>query len=142
MLDYPEGWVKPTKEELEEKIKKYKPYFPTIEDITFLLYRYRKKIEKIETSYKNNKIDISKYYADKDTCELLFAQAVKLLFAREFGDIFLVEDFITSAKNGGFIPYDGTGVFIDLFGNEVGDINWNNLDDYPEEAIFVDWYNK
>lgn len=133
---------KPTKEELEEKIKKYKPYFPTIEDITFLLYRYRKKIEKIETSYKNNKIDISKYYTDKDTCELLFAQAVKLLFAREFGDIFLIEDFIASAKNGGFIPYDGTGVFIDLFGNEVGDINWNNLDDYPNEAIFVAWYNK
>lgn len=133
---------KPTKEELEAEIKEYKPYFPTVEDITYLLYRYRKKIEKIETSYKNNKIDISKYYADKDTCELLFAQAVKLLFAREFGDIFLIEDFIASAKNGGFIPYDGTGVFIDLFGNEVGDINWNNLDDYPEEAIFVDWYNK
>lgn len=138
MLDH----SKPTKEELEEKIKKYKPYFPTIEDITFLLYRYRKKIGKIETSYKNNEIDISKYYADKDTCELLFAQAVKLLFAREFGDIFLIEDFIASAKNGSFIPYDGTGVLIDLFGNEVGDINLNNLDDYPEEAVFVDWYNK
>ena len=123
---------KPTKEELEEKIKEYKPYFPTVEDISFLLYRYRKKIEKLETSYKNEEIDISKYYADKDAYELLFAQAVKLLFAREFGDIFLVED----------LPYDGTGVFIDLFGNEIGDINWNNLDDYPEEAVFVDWYNK
>ena len=133
---------KPTKEELEEKIKEYKPYFPTVEDISFLLYRYRKKIEKLKASYKNEEIDISKYYADKDAYELLFVQAVKLLFAREFGDIFLVEDFITSAKNGGFIPYDGTGVFIDLFGNEVGDINWNNLDDYPEEAVFVDWYNK
>lgn len=142
MLDYPEGWVKPTKEELEAKIEEYKPYFPTIEDITYLLYNYRKKIEKLKTSYKNKEIDISKYHADKDTYELLFAQAVKLLFTQKFGDIFLIEDFITSAKNGGFIPYDGTGVFIDLFGNEVGDINWNNLDDYPKEAVFVEWYNK
>lgn len=133
---------KPTKEELEEKIKEYKPYFPAVEDIAFLLYNYRKKIEKLKTSYKNKEIDISKYYTDKDTYELLFAQAVKLLFAQKFGDIFLVEDFITSAKNGGFIPYDGTGVFIDLFGKEVGYINWDNLDDYPNEAIFVEWYNK
>lgn len=102
MLDYPEDWVKPTKEELEAKIEEYKPYFPTIEDIAYLLYNYRKKIEKLKMSYKNKEIDISKYHADKDTYELLFAQAVKLLFAREFGDIFLIEDFITSAKNGGF----------------------------------------
>ena len=138
MLDYPEGWVKPTKEELEAEIKEYKPYFPTVDNIKYLLYNYRKKIEKLKTSYKNKEIDILKYYADKHIYELLFAQAVKLLFAREFGDIFLIEDFIAAAKNGSFIPYDGTGVF----GNEVGDINWNNLDDYPEEAIFVDWYNK
>lgn len=138
MLDH----SKSTKEELEAKIKEYKPYFPTVNDIKYLLYRYRKKIEKLETSYKNKEIDISKYYADKDTYELLFAQAVKLLFAREFGDIFLIEDFIVSAKNGGFIPYDGTGIFIDLFGKEVGYINWDNLDDYPNEATFVAWYNK
>ena len=43
MLDYPEGWVKPTKEELEAEIKEYKPYFPTVDDIKYLLYNYRKK---------------------------------------------------------------------------------------------------
>lgn len=142
MLDYPEGWVKPTKEELEVKIEEYKPYFPTVDDIENLLYNYRKKIEKLKTSYKNKEIDISKYYADKDVYELLFAQAIKLLFSQEVGDIFLVEDFIAAEKSGGFIPYDGSGYFIDLFGKEVGYINWSNLDDYPDEAVFVSWYNK
>ena len=142
MLDYPEGWVKPTKEELEVKIEEYKPYFPTVDDIENLLYNYRKKIEKLKTSYKNKEIDISKYYADKDAYELLFAQAIKLLFSQEVGDIFLVEDFIAAAKSGGFIPYDGSGCFIHLFGKEVGYINWSNLDDYPDEAVFVSWYNK
>ena len=43
MLDYPEGQVKPTKEELEVKIGDYKPYFPTVDDIKYLLYNYQYK---------------------------------------------------------------------------------------------------
>ena len=79
---------------------------------------------------------------DKD---ILNAQIMKLKSTKEqfsYGDLMLVETFNKYARSGYLIPYDGVGCYVDFNGNELGDINWFNIEDYPKEAVFVAWYNK
>lgn len=77
--------------------------------------------------------------------DILNAQIMKLKSTKEqfsYGDLMLVETFNTCVKGGSFTPYDGIGCYIDFDGNELGDINWNFIENYPKETVFVAWYNK
>lgn len=142
MLDYPEGWVKPTENELKINIV---PDVPDIEKIKNILYSYHESIENTKKSLNNQKIDASEFNKKVVEYETLYAQAIKLLFTKEelsYADIFLKEEFFLCATNGGIISYDGDGCYVDFDGNELGDINWNNLNDYPEATVYVAWYNK
>lgn len=143
-MKYPEGWVEPT--EAEKTTNEIKlPHFPTNDSIMELLDKYALEINTLKDSYINEEIDISEYYEDKNNYEKLYAQAFKLLFTKEdisYGDIFLKDDFIRATQAGFFIPYDGEGYYADFNGNELGDINWDNPNDYPKATVYVVWYNK
>ena len=131
--------------EVENPKKNKLPYFPDEDSIVGLLDKYASAVKTLKDSYANKKIDITKYYNDINKYRELYAQAFKLLFFKEdisYGDIFLIKDFVRSALAGYFIPYDGTGYYADFNGNEIGNINWDNPSDYPEEAVYVIWYNK
>ena len=79
---------------------------------------------------------------DKD---ILNAQIMKLKSTKEqfsYGDLIPIETFNKYARSGYLIPYDGIGCYVDFNGNELGDINWNFIENYPKETVFVAWYNK
>ena len=99
--------------------------------------------------------DVNKVYADSDTrnCDKwnakeklgeIYAQAIRILFNRGFGDIMTVDNFIKDVEEGYFIDYDGQGYFCDMEGEKheciTCDVDWlkENRKDYP----FIIWYNR
>lgn len=141
MTDYPEGWVKPTKEELKTDVTPDDDLWK----IKNILYSYHESVENLKTALNNEKINASEFNKKVVEYETLYAQAIKLLFTKEElsgADILLKNEFFLCAAYDGIIPSDGDGAYIDLYGNEVGDINWDNLNDYPQETAFVAWWNK
>lgn len=140
MFDYsPDNWIKLTKNELKTNI------IPEAWKIKNILYSYHEAVENTKNSLNNQKIDASKFNKKVAEYETLYAQAIKLLFTKEelsYADILLREEFVLCATHGGIIPCDGDGIYIDFEGNELGNIDWNNLNNYPEGAVFIAWYNK
>ena len=57
-----------------------------------------------------------------------------------FGDCISVDDFCDEVNAGGFTSYDGDGVVVDKFGNELCGV-WEGKT-IPEEAAYVIWFNK
>ena len=118
---------------------------PENEAIAALLDTYAYHRDKLIKKY--SEIEDSYFEYDKKYEELTnkVAQAIKILFKEEkfsFADIYFVEDFNKSSELGYFNFFDGVGYYVDEEGNELGSINWNNLNDYPKNALFVLWYNK
>lgn len=137
---YPEGWVKPTETELKTNIVPNDLY-----RIKNILYSYHESVENLKVSLNNQKINVAEFNKRVVEYETLYAQAIKLLFTKKElsdADILLKDEFFLCAAHEGITPSDGDGAYIDLYGNEVGDINWNNLNDYPQETVFVAWWNK
>lgn len=118
---------------------------PDKDTLKYFLSNVHEELAEIERQNAKGEIIFSDCYEKQSELLDLFAQGLKLIFTNEhlsYGDLMLVEMFNTCARSGGFIPYDGSGYYIDFNGNELGSINWYNIEDYPEEAVFVAWYNK
>ena len=137
---YPEGWAKPAEIELKTDVIPDDIY-----KIKNMLYSYHELVENLKTALNNEKIDVPTFNKKAVEYETLYAQAIKLLFIKEElsdADIFLKDEFFLCAAHGGVIPSDGDGIYIDLYGNKVGDINWYDFSDCPQETVFVAWWNK
>ena len=75
----------------------------------------------------------------------IYSQALKLVFSKKtlsFCYLTLVDSFNEAVEEGGFNAYDGQGDYIDFEGNVLGDINWQDIWNYPKDTVFVAWYNK
>lgn len=87
-------------------------------------------------------------YSEKDKKEesLLdnYIHLIRLAFQRkEFGDLMTVENFERCCRDGLFINYDGIGYYLDYDGNELGYVDCRDkVEDWPDKAAFVAWYNK
>lgn len=73
------------------------------------------------------------------------ANAVLIMSRKGYGDLYFIEDFIEEVAIGGFIDYDGRGEWVDAEGNAIDyircDVDWL-LNNKPENAKFIAWYNK
>lgn len=74
----------------------------------------------------------------------IYTQMMQLLFSKQpsCGDLMTVERFALECDCGGFTNYDGFGYYLDWDGNEIGTVDCDNANSWPEKAEFVDWYNK
>ena len=109
------------------------------------LFSVHEELAELERQNAKGEIVFSDYYKKQEELLNSFAQGLKLIFTNKqlsYGDLMLVEMFNICARSGGFIPYDGSGYYIDFNGNELGSINWYNIENYPKETVFVIWYNK
>ena len=112
----------------------------------------RSILENYATEYYQNKdnyiagdIDFNKYDNIKEENIKLAIQAIKLIFTKRdysYCTLMSIEHFIDSAMSGHLTSWDGTGCYVDFEGNELGYINWDNLEDYPKETAYIAWYNK
>lgn len=59
-------------------------------------------------------------------------------------DVYTVEEFVAMCKSGGFSDYDGFGYPVneDRLANSSIFIKPSKLDEIPEEAVYIMWYNR
>ena len=84
------------------------------------------KKENEKKYYDTQEIDIIEFDKNKEEYEKLYIQAMRLVFTNDnytYGDLYLFDVFIDAVINGYFIPYDGTGYYVDFDGNKLGYIN-------------------
>ena len=120
-------------------------YIPEDESIEYLLHQYASLFKENEDAYNAKDISFKEYYDAEEKYRNLYVQAIKLIFSKSnlsYCDLMPLDYFISCAKCGSFIPYDGTGYYVDAEGNELGYINWYNIADCPENAVYIAWYNK
>lgn len=92
----------------------------------------------------NGAVKTAKTYTEEKKIQEKYAQALRLQCTSEhsYGHIMTKEDFSAAVACGGFMDYDGQGVFLDWDGNEICavrcDIRFLNRFDFP----FVAWFNK
>ena len=113
--------------------------------IRSILENYAAKYFQNEDHYIAGDINFEKYDNIREKNIKLAIQAMKLIFTKEdysYCDLMPVEHFVDSVMFGYFTPYDGMGCYITFDGTELGSINWDNPEAYPEETVFVAWYNK
>ena len=113
--------------------------------IRSVLENYATKYFQNEIHYIAGDTNYKEYNDIKEKNIELAIQAIKLIFTKEFYafcDLMPVEYFVDSAISGHFIPFDGVGYYVAFDGTELGAVNWDNPRIYPEEAVFVAWYNK
>lgn len=113
--------------------------------IRSILENYAAKYFQNEDHYIAGDIDYKEYDNIREKNIKLAIQAMKLIFTKEdysYCTLMSIEHFIDSVMFGYFTPYDGMGCYITFDGTELGSINWDNPETYPEETVFVAWYNK
>lgn len=113
--------------------------------IRHVLDNYAAMYYENEDKYMAGDINFSQYDDIKEKNVKTAIQAMRLVFTNNnysFGDLMPVECFIDSVISGYFTSWDGTGYYVDFDGNELGYVNWDDPEDYPEDTVFVAWYNK
>ena len=111
-----------------------------VEDVTWTLKNFSNKIKQWE-----HMSWAERYSQDIDDPYVLMAYATLITLKSRCGECFAIDDFIEEVERGNFISYDGSGEWVDLYGNKLGkikcDANWLRKNQ-PTEAAFIMWYNK
>ena len=87
---------------------------------------------------------MKKFGKEFEEIQKIYARALQITCANDYGLVFTIADFIDNVKEGYFTSYDGSGVFLDWEGNRHEwvrcDTKWlkENKKDYP----FIRWFNK
>lgn len=114
---------------------------PDFWTIHYLYSHYAERMKILDRRQKSNMLSYSDYLTMKHKVEIVYTQAMRIIFEREEHSdcLFLpIAEFAEAWDNGFYNECDGFGYFVDWDGNELGVIDWDNL---PEEACFVAWYN-
>lgn len=77
-----------------------------------------------------------------------YIKLIKLQAKQEYGQVMTTEDFIDCVSDGSIMDDDGSGIFIDQFGNRLDiypgsiqcDVDW--LSDLKDQFPYVLWFNK
>jgi hypothetical protein len=67
--------------------------------------------------------------------------ATRLNAEKDYGFIMPIEMFLDWCIAGYLTSYDGVGYWTDIEGNRIEIFNFNG-EELPEQAVFVDWYNR
>lgn len=113
--------------------------------IRTILEAYNSLCKEAKKQYDKNEIKINLYEDLTEEYLKISVQAIKLIFTKpeySYADLMPFDYFINCVIEGYFTSYDGTGYYIDFNGNKLDYINWDNPEDYPEETVFIAWYNK
>ena len=122
-----------------------KPIIPSRWTLKHLFQDYHEERRALKTENRKGYIDFATMYDQQQKLEDKYIQMTRLAFTKSvlsFGDLMTIETFIKCQKNKSLIPYDGSGDYLDWEGNELGNINWSNYNQYPKGTVFVAWYNK
>ena len=98
-----------------------------------IIYHYNKRVN-----------TVLKYLKEYDAVRELYAQAIRLQCKQDYGHIMVLDDFIQEVETGGFVDYDGSGVFLDSDGNRHEYIRCNAkwLKAHQSDYKYVLWFNK
>ena len=113
--------------------------------LKYLFRDYHEERRKLKEEHRKNHIDFMTLYEKQEELEKKYSQMVRLAFSKDalsFSYLTTAERFTAQVKDGSFVSYDGTGRYLDWDGNELDYINWRNPDKWPENTVFVAWYNK
>lgn len=110
------------------------------EDLAFIL---EELIEKARSINYNDSVE--KYHQTEDLAKE-YAHMINLWSIDGYGDIYSFDDFSDCVECGGFIDYDGQGIFID---NNTGErlkavrcnVDWLKKNK-PENSDYIMWFNR
>lgn len=108
--------------------------------IKYILRYYQSDMNHLEETN-----DLGVYSKEGEEIEKTYEQMIKVLFTSKAcycGELFTLEHFQEAQRSHSFIPYDGSGEYLDWVGNELGPINWYDFEKVPVGTKFVAWYNK
>lgn len=113
--------------------------------LKYLFRNYYEERRALKTENRKGHIDFSTMYDLQEKLEEKYVQMTRLVFSNKrlsFGELMTIETFIKYQEDGSFVSYDGSGYYLDWDGNELGSVNWRDCNQYPDNTVFVAWYNK
>ncbi len=91
--------------------------------------------------YATHLKNLAKTLSDENDVKVLHDVAHILHVLAEYCEFIPVKDFLRYVDNGLYNQYDGVGYWTDRLYNEIGTVDFNELNP-PENAAFVKWYAK